>query len=191
MADYAPNYTPRARIKYLAAGLNHSLTVRAPRGSSFADTQGRIGTLATMMTALSPLMADDFAVYAQEVALTDVDVFLPATSPATFPSGSVAIADYSTLQRITSTSWSGKNALGQARFSIFGLFWDIEVDIEAADFVMLGTETSVITTIANAASAAFCSNSGQLASFYPRATLKVNDYWVRQVRKGTVVAVVP
>lgn len=187
MPSYAPNFTPRYKVHYLAGGIVHSLQVRHARGSTFSDTEALRVRVAECFADMNDVLYDDFAWISAEVALTDDDVFSPAAVPASTPAGAVDGTTFSAVQRIKGLTFSGRAAGSRARFTMFGLaFGDVASGAEGGDGVLTPDESAGIGTIAARASIYFHANSGSAAVFASRATYKENDHLLKLVRKGTI-----
>ena len=74
MADFAPNFTARFRMKYSSLGKNHSMIWRV--ASSVTDPTGISAKVGLVLTDLAPILFDDFTVIAADFAPADSDIFL-------------------------------------------------------------------------------------------------------------------
>jgi hypothetical protein len=186
MTTYAPTFTPRYRLKYKAAGIEHTIQARGPRGTTLAGMQTIGHLFSTVFNNLSPQLADDFAYIQADVALTDDEVFNPATLPDPV-TGAVAVADFSLLQRVTASTFSGRAPGSKARFSLYGVQWVFaETTEDANDFVVTGVESAGVLGVVTAVNNIFCAGSGVPAAFYNRATIKANDDLIKKVRRGII-----
>lgn len=184
MPTYAPTFTPRYRVKYRAAGIEHTVLCRGPRGANLVDMTTRGNSFSTMFGALTAVLADDFEWISADVALTDEDTWAPTTVPATV-TGVAPVANFTIMQRIMSTTFSGRAPGSKARFSLYGFAWTPATLANVAeDFILTGAEIAGIATIVTEASGHFFAGSGQAASFYNRATVKVNDFLLKKARRG-------
>jgi hypothetical protein len=146
----------------------------------------RGNSLSTIYGFFDAQLADDFAWISADVALTDSDVFVPATVPAAV-TGLSPIADFTPIRKITSATFSGRAEGSKARFSLYGLIWVLDDDAALGkDFIVTGAEYSAVADAVAEASGQFFAGSGQAASFYNQTTLKVNDFLLRKVRKGLI-----
>lgn len=188
MADYAPNVTPRYRLHYNAAGRPHTIMCRVSRGTSFAGTEAvGISMFFGLFTALATLMCDDLAFVSSEIALTDSDLFFPASIPGPVV-GTSPIAQYSKMDTISHWTFSGRGDLGsKVSMKVYGIqnVSDVLPANAHSDFVLLGSEDArVANAVLALNSAPLVTVDNTQAQFANRVTIKVNDFWLRQVRKG-------
>lgn len=191
MADFAPNVTARYRLNYHGALRNHSIMCRGARGTSFAamETIG-IGFFFGLFDALSALMFDDLAFLSADIALTDSDLFFPCATPAAV-TGAQAIAQCTGQDSITHYTFSGRGTLGsKVSMHVYGVqsFPDLLPPDASADFVFLSSEVTAIAdavAILNNPATDIVAIDNTKPLFAARATLKVNDYWLRQLRRGS------
>lgn len=184
--DFAPNVTPRYRVRYVSAGIAHSWTFRAARGSNPGDVQNSVNTLLEALeAALLDVLPGDFHATAADYAVEDSDVFSIPLIPPTFNGGENAVSAYSPFQRITEATFKGRGNGSKGSFGIFGVFVNQStaagyggngrIDLgesaiwDAALAVLQGSTS--LYTIANAP-----------ISWYNFITVKPNDHWVKKVR---------
>lgn len=187
MPDYAPNATPRYIVRYKSAGFEHHMLVRAQRGSSASATisNGR-AAVAGLAAALQSLLPDDFVFLEEKYALEDSDIFLPTGGLPAQPTGAQDIADYTPVMRGTATTFSANGAGIKYHISVFGVFWDPS-DVAgpaangAVDSGEDATVASALTFLATATGMRNVANSP--ITFYPRATVKPNDHYVKLARR--------
>jgi hypothetical protein len=186
MTSYAPNFTPRWRGKYVAAGVEHTIQLRTARGASFAalDTAGP--HVSDVFSAFASLLADDFAWISAEIALTDSDVFSPGTI-APGVTGTVDATTFSPIQKITATSFTGRSPGSRGRVSLYGVQWFVDVSgVDASNGVVTTAEFGGVGTAAGLLSSFFAANNGLPSAFPGRATIKENDHLLRLVRRGII-----
>jgi len=190
MADFAPNVTARYRLHYTCAGRSHSVLVRGARGTSFAGMEAiGISFFFGFFSALATIMFDDLAFTSAEVALTDSDLFFPAGVPAAV-TGGIAIALASAQDSITHLTFSGRGTLGsKVSFHIYGVATNPDVlpTNVWSDFIAGGTEVGQIgdaVAVLNDAATDIVAVDNSKPLFANRATVKVNDFWLRSVRRG-------
>lgn len=187
MTSYASNFTPRYKARYLAGGIEHTIQVRAARGASFSVTEALRGPVRDAYMAVVAIVYDDFAWISAEVALTDSDVFGPATVPDPLVGNIIDPALNSAMLRISPLTFTGRSAGSKGRFSMFGVSFG--TDAAAAlggDGKLTSAEVAGISTIAGVASANFRAGSGEPAIYPLLATVKPNDHLLRLVRRGTI-----
>ncbi len=188
MTTFAPTISPRWKGTYVAGGVQHTLQLRSPRGATFADIDTFARAAAqTMFGAVLAFLADDYSWVQAEIALTDSDVFLPATTPTVASPGLVALSTFSATKKISAVTLTGKSATARARFSMFGLFipadnpGDIGEDGNLTPAELAGLATIIATANTNARAA-----DGSQATYHSRATYKENDHLLKLVRRGII-----
>lgn len=186
MTTYAPNFTPRYRAKYVAAGVEHTIQIRGPRGETGPAIQARGSSLGTCYSTAATVLASDFAWISAEYALTDSEIWIPCDLPPG-ATGTISPTSFTPRDKITPTIFSGRAPGSRARFGMYGLFWNEDSHGgEANNFIITPGENAIISAIATEATGHFRANSGAVAVFYNRATIKPNDHWVKRVRQGIV-----
>jgi len=191
MPDFAPNATARYRLHYNVAGRIHTMQCRGVRGID-ASTLNADGSayLRGFINAMAATLSDDLSFISAEYALTDSDLFFPGTLP-TAVVGGFSAALMSKQDSITHLTFSGRGATGsKINVKLYGVGTNPDA-LPAniwSDFVMLGSE---LAAIAAAVSALNTSPSGRIvaidnsvATYHNRATIKINDFWLRKVRQG-------
>jgi hypothetical protein len=190
MTTYSPDYTGRYRAKYVSAGVVHVAQLRKFRGATVSQITDLAGTMQSVFATWAADLPTDFAWISAEYCEQDSNLFIPTSTPAAV-TGVRAPSGYTPLQKITSTTFAGRAPGSKARLSIFGVFWE-ETNIEADDNtkayngIIESAEDARIATTKGLLDSQWSANSGVNAVTYARATVKINDYWLRQVRKGTV-----
>lgn len=187
MTTYSPDFTPRWKGTYVAAGVQHSIQFRGARGDTFSTMDGYKDRAREIFEAMAGDLADDFAWVKAEIALTDSDVFIPATTPTVSVSGDNAVALYSPMKKISGLTFSGKTPTGRARFTMYGLLYlsDGPTGL-GADGIITPAEAGGITSVVSTAGTYFKGNSGETAVWYNRATYKPNDHLLKLVRRGII-----
>lgn len=191
MPDFAPNVTARYRLHYNVAGRVHTIQCRGVRGIDVSTLQADGSSyLRAVFVALAGVMFDDLSFISAEYALTDSDLFFPATVPAAVV-GLVSAALASKQDSITHLTFSGRGASGsKINQKVYGVQLSpdtLPAGIEA-DFVITSAE---FAGVADAVAALNTSPSGRVVAidnsvptYHNRATIKVNDFWLRKVRQG-------
>lgn len=190
MPDYAPDFTPRYIAAYRAAGVNHTAQIRGYRGeSAIAVVDRGAGALGDLFGAIEAALAEDFTWLAAFYIPEDSNVSVPATLPAA-PTGLVALEDFSSSDKISHLTFAGKGATGAKNsLKVYGTVKNLDLAGEHAftDFILLASESGVVTSIVstlNARDVAAIDNS--VTSWYQRATVKINDAWLRRLRAGSI-----
>lgn len=184
MADFAPNFTARYRIRYSQGGKNHSMTWRV--ASSVTDPTGIASKVGLFLADIEGMLFSDWTLIAAEFALADSDVFLPAVMPdAPTPAATGGVASDVACY----IGYVGRSTLGgKARMFLYGT--NIASFVRASqglDFKVLSGESSVIAdTIVrlNETSPAIVANDDRPAVWYEYVNVKYNDRWVRRLRRG-------
>jgi len=190
MPTYAPNFTGRAKFEYQCAGLVHTVQLRKARGSSDATIRDLAGVVYTLFNPWNGLLGSDFVWLSAAWARQDEDFFTPMDLPTAIE-GSRDPTQFTPIQKITATTFSGRAPFSKARFSIYGIFWEFTNQVSddntfAYDGKVLGSEMTEVNDTVAATSGQLAAGSGQGAIFYPRATVKPNDRLLRLVRRGLI-----
>jgi len=187
MTTFAPNFTPRWRGKYVAAKIQHTIQFRTSRGAPFDTINAFAGIAATLFGHLAPNLASDFHWLSAEIALTDSEVFMPATTPSVTIPGAIDEEEWSPMSRIYATTFSGKSSSGRGRVSIFGILLPTEgADAVGGDGVLQAGELDGLGNAVNVLNTSARSAGGQVCTYYYRATYKQNDHLLKLVRRGTI-----
>lgn len=189
MTDYAPDFTPRYRVEYVSAGLTHHMMLRGFRGESLAATDSRARN--AIHDALAPLVAylpSDFAFVSAEVIPQDSNVSSPGNLPGAI-TGTVDPADMSAEDKIRTLGWVGRSASTPMRLFVFG--FTIDTDVTPADFktdfrITAAELAAVSNSIAGLNAAGVPANNNLPGTWKSYVNLKVNDEWLKKVRKGSV-----
>lgn len=187
MTTFAPTFSPRWKGTYVVAGVQHTIQFRSSRGTTFSGMDAFAGIAASIFDAVHGDLCSDFGWVQAEIALTDSDVFLPATTPSVTTPGGNSISDYSPIDKISAMTLTGKSPTARSRFSIFGLLFlgstpgDIGADgnVTISELAGLATIIGIANTSAHAA-------DGSVAVFHSRATFKPNDHLLKLVRRGII-----
>lgn len=185
MTTYAPNYTPRYRARYLAAGIEHTVQVRAQRGQSAFVTAGLGSVVRSLFNLFAEDLASDFAWLSAEYAVTDSDDFIPTDAPAAI-TGGADVAGFTLNQRATSTNFNGRAVGSRAAVFLYGVQWSVAIGQPAENGRVSAVEDARVGAAATLCSSNFWANSGTLATFHPYANIKVNDHLLKLIRRGTI-----
>lgn len=188
MADYAPNWTPRYRVRYKVGGRNHSFTWRVQRGLVALDAADSLANRASaFFNALRDILYANFAILGADFAETDSDIFLPTIAPTVDIGGPSDIGS-STTKFITQYRFEARAVTGSRyNFSMFGLSLDID-DATASDYRISGLENPFLTAARGALTELggeqLVAISGAPLVWKPYVNVKVNDHWVKRARLG-------
>lgn len=189
MPTYAPSFTPRYRAHYIAAGVSHTIQIRAARDTSVASTiTNGTDCLFAVFDALAGDLADDFAWVSAEVADQDTDVFTPAAVPAAVTGTNDWVGDsWSAKKRCSFIHVSGRAAGSRTSVMIFGLDIDSDFAVNTGgDGIITTAELGGLADVVTALNAHAHAGSGATALFYARATHKVHDRLLKLVRRGLI-----
>lgn len=184
MTTWAPDYTLRYKLRYLAGGYTHDMVVRGTSIGTAADLADMAADIETAFAAIEGNLFEDFTFQAASYALPNSNVFVPTTIIPTSPTGAIAVADYSARVKASAVAMSGRSATAKARIYFFGFVVTDQADgTPGGDGVVTGTE--VVPILGFRALAANFANAadGSTATYYPRFTIKVNDRWLRFIRR--------
>ena len=186
MADYAPNFTARYRVRYTVLGLTHTMQWRIARGAGVTGLNNMTLKVAAFLAALETGLVSTWTVLSATYAAEDSDIFLPAAAPAN-PTGTQSDSGSLKSQSILSTGFVGRSNLGQkARVFVYGFRKGPEdQEVGADDFRLLASENSEVddaVTVLNNGSPNVVGSDDAIVSWYSYANVKFNDYWLRQIR---------
>lgn len=186
MADHAPTYTPRFRIKYSSCGAVHHLTWRTPR--SVTDPAPYAAKMKLFIDALAAHRYVDWTFLGAEFAAVDSGVFLP-TPMATPIAGTTSLPSAQGVVRPVAASFVGRTALGKrAAFYLYGTSFRPQDGVTVYnDWRITNSENSQVSTatgLLNETPPTLAGNDGATVTWYPYCNIKPNDYWVRRARQG-------
>lgn len=187
MADFAPNFTARYRVRYTTLGKAHSMTWRV--ASSVTDPTGVASKMGLFLDDLAESMWDDWTIVGADFAAADTDIFLPATPPS-FSGGAQAVSGSHPTDGAIAISFVGRTTGGnKARFFLYGFAFVANVRVtELNDWKVLSSENSAGVGDAivrlNETSPALVGNDDNTAIWYEYVNVKYNDRWVRKMRRG-------
>lgn len=191
MTTYSPDYTSRYRAHYHVCGIDHTIQLRKALGATPSNTADLAGTVSSIFNAVAGRLGDDFAWLGAEQADEGSNLFYPSTLPAAVV-GIVPVANYTPFQKVTHTRFSCRAVGSRSSIEMYGLYWQYsnvpgDADVIPYDGVVTPAEYAAIGTIAGLLNTQAFANSGNPASVWAaRATVKVNDFWLRAVRSGGV-----
>lgn len=185
MANYAPDFTARLKVRYRAGGQVHTQTWRLPGDPSLAQIAAAEAVINGFYSALAPILWDDASILSVTVAGADSPVFLPIASSLTM-SGDTSIATATGSARSAAASFVGRTA-GGLRVIVFqyGIAMVPGESGTPSDFRWNpGEDVHIDDAVAalQGAGPALVGNDGLDAVWYSYVNFKDNDYWVGQVR---------
>ncbi len=192
MTSYSPSYTSRYRAHYHVCGIDHTVQLRRQLGATPSDTASLAGTVNVVFAAVAAKLCTDFAFLGAEQADEGSDIFYPSTTPAAVTPTGPTIGNYTPFQKITHTRWNCRAIGSRSSIEIYGLHWQYSNNIDDPDSVpydgvILPAEFSFVTSVAAALNTQAFANSGNPSSVWAaRALVKVNDFWLKQVRSGGI-----
>jgi len=191
LTNYAVTATPRVIWEYVSVGIQHRIQVRRPRDEGVSGSLvGARATFTGLISALHALLPTDFA-WVNELYIAQDDDSATATG-YTGPGSIVGLqdpADYTSMKKVTGTTFVGKGAHAKTKLTIFGVFWDMEDPTEPASNgrVTPAEEAAIgacITVLNSSARTYAIDNS--VATFSNYANIKVNDDLLGKIRRGTI-----
>lgn len=186
MADFAPNYTARYRVRYSSLGKTHSMTWRV--ASSVTDPTGVASKMGLFLSDMAGSLWTDWTVIGADFCLADSDIFLPAPPPDQ-PTGIVATNPAFAGMAADAISFVGRSTNGgKARFFLYGTnLGQLDDEATGADWRFTSAEISQVADAVvrlNETSPALVANDDHVVTWYEYVNFKPNDRWVRRLRRG-------
>lgn len=191
MTSYAPSYTSRYRARYHACGIDHVCQLRKQLGATPGQTALLAGTVHDIFNTWQTILPDDFAFLGAEQADEGSDLFYPSVTPVAVI-GTIGVGDYTPFQKVTHTRFACRAVGSRSAIELYGLFWEYgnridDTNVLAYDGVITAAEDARVGTTAALLNTQAFANSGNPSSlWYSRATVKVNDFWLKAVRSGGI-----
>jgi hypothetical protein len=187
MADFAPNFTARYKMRYSTLGHTHTMQWRIARGAGATGLANMILKVAAFLNSLTASRFTDWTILSATYAPEDSDVFLAAGTPAGVAAGTAAIPAQAVSESSASMGFVGRSIAGQkARMFMYGTLFSVEGIGTAGDnFRVTGAESGAAASaiaILNSSSPSIVASDGNNAVWYNYVNLKYNDYWVRKSR---------
>lgn len=183
MADFAPNYTARYRLRYSTMGKRHAMTFRKHPGGGSLDLF--IAGVDAFLTTLLPKLNADWTLLSADYAGENSDVFLPADMPTLATGGTTTPA---TGYRPGFISFVGRGALGSpTRLFIYGTAYLPVVSSGAAgDWRITSAEDSVIANAVGDLNTIpdHAAIDRSVPTWYPYVNCGYNGYYQRKMRQG-------
>jgi hypothetical protein len=187
MADFAPNFTARYKLRYSSLSLTHTMQWRIARGAGATGLSNMILKVAGFLAQLAPGRYTDWTMLSATYAPEDSDIFLPAALPVGIGAGAATISGNPKSDSIVSLGFVGRSIAGQkARLFVFGTSFNPELETVAGDnFRFEAGENSAVDgaiAILNNGSPNVVGSDGNNVAWYSYANSKYNDYWLRRIR---------
>lgn len=184
MPDYAPNFTPRYKLRYSASGHVHAQLWRPPPGAVLADMATFALFVSGYYAAVAPLIWDDTVPIDASFAAENSDIFLPCPIPTIIGGNDAATRRLD--QNPVTASFVGRSTAGQ-RWVIYqyGSIVDPTFDPTVGDYRLTAAEQVEVldtTSFLNGESGTFVASDGVAVVVKPYINVKANDYWVRKAR---------
>lgn len=184
MADFAPNFTNRYRIKYSTMGRNHSIVFRA--GTTAAPLGPLIEADAkAFLDALANFRFSDWSVLGAEYSEAGSSFFLPAPTPVIAP-GAATIGGSG--RGVVNANFQGVSLSEGSRASlyVYGVNADPITTTETQDsnYRITRAEYAIVAAALDALAAATeltAIDGGQII-WHQYANINVNSYWQRKAR---------
>lgn len=192
MPSFSPSYTSRYRAHYHVCGIDHTIQLRKQLGATPGDTTLLAGTVNGIFAALAASLCTDFAFLGAEQADEGSDLFYPSTTPTAVTGTGGDPADFTPFQKVTHLRFGCRAAGSRSSIEIYGVAWYYsntlsDTNVIGYDGVVTPAEFAPIGTIAALLNTQAFANSGNPSSVWAaRATVKVNDFWLKQVRSGGI-----
>ena len=189
MPAYAPNFTPRVKVRYHAAFAGHTQLWRIPQiGVAGINLAASIAGIQAVYDLLTPIMYDDWTINDVSYADINSDVFLPTTGLTVI--GTVGTAGIPPRTKAQAVSFVGRSAAGgPAKIAQFGVAMSELSDEQAFDFrISAGENVTIDGVIAllntYTSPLLICANDILGVSWKGYANAKPYDFWVKKVRTG-------
>lgn len=187
MAPLIESNTPRVKTKYRAFGLEHTVITRYSRGTTGAAAQTQNAAFWDGIMASFPdgMIAADFQWLSVDFAPEDSNVFNPAGTLPSNPSGTVLTTAISRAKWATHTKFNGRGGGRNYSFELFGILWADELPTDdASDGLVTSLESPEIQQcLVVLSSSSLVTIANIVAAWKPRANIKVNDYWRDELKQ--------
>lgn len=189
MSAYAPNFTPRLRVRYRASLAIHTQTWRFPAyGTLGVGLAAARAAVENIWSDISGIISDDLQCLAVTYALENSNIFLPTDNIAML--GSIPLVTGDPRIKAKAVSLVGRTALGQpAKEFFYGVNIDGIESLGGTDFRLNPGESADVDAAIATANGFFsdltlCGSDSTVVTYYPYANYKDNDYWTKRVRQG-------
>jgi len=187
MADFAPSFTARYKLRYSSLSHTHVEMWRIARGAGATGLSNMILKVAAFLNTVTAARYTDFTLLSATYAPEDSDIFLAAALPSGVSAGTVAVPANPLSQSTLSLSFVGRSLAGQkARMFLYGCDLSPEVASASLDnFRVTSAENGAILNaiaVLNNGSPNIVASDGNNVTWYAYANTKYNDFWVRKSR---------
>lgn len=185
--NYAPNYTPRVRVKYKSHEKTHTLTVR-PATNDTGGFNTAVSLVDNILTLMKPLMSNNAAVLGADFAYEDSETFLPLDY--SFPQFAAQAASSVASDRFNAAvfvSFQGISALGtRTQFFVYGINNTHTGHVMDNFRIEYGEweETSDVIDLLASSGAAIKAIDKQGIIWRKYANFGINAYYQRMARRG-------
>lgn len=187
MADFAPDYTERYRIRYLCSTRIHKITFRLDQSLTPGGLSDLITAVGVMFDDALPSLAGDFAFLDASYAARNSSIFLPVAAPViTGTPNPLNTASKGNSPRFF--SFGGLSAAGNGtRVFIYGVAasTDDETQARANDYRILPGEGGAAIAALNdykTLPALVAADNAPLVYFYDYVNVGLNAYYQRKAR---------
>lgn len=184
---FAPSFTPRYIAKYRAGGRQHDIMVRGAISETQSATVTRGQTvLHALMLSLAGKLPDDFLWISAKYIPEDSESALPAGTPEAV-TGALDVDLFSKKDRISAIHFAGHSTQSPAGLFVYSVQYteDVVPDSTSSDFIITASEDiDISAAIAALRAQAMYAVDGTAITWYNQVTYKVNDFYVKKVRKG-------
>lgn len=185
MADYAPNYTGRYKVRYSSLGREHTMQFRQARANGTTANAALIAAVTSFLDALATLRFTDWTVIDAQFAAPDQDFFLAATAPTPVP-GTAVLPTVPSVYWPRNLNFPGRSANGgRGIVYVFGLLLTMTDNAANADYRFTAAENVAVSNAVsalNGLSVPIVANDDGDLTFYAYANVGFNDYWLGEAR---------
>lgn len=190
MADFAPNYTARYRVRYRAAGQVHTSTFRYDLSLVGGDLSRVVTDVGVMYDTLLTLLASDFAILDASTCGAGDIAFLPAPAPTLInPPNALNPATKGASPKYL--SFSALSAVGNGTsFFVYGASaTGVSEEVVAGfDYRIIPSENAAIADVLGQLETVWdwwVAADGSRAGFVRQyANFGISAYYQRKARKG-------
>lgn len=185
MPDYAPNYTPRVKLRYSCQGRNHVLVVRAPRDTTTVEALAIVEQLGAALTTFGDdHLYVDFATTGWEYAAQDTTIFLPLVTAVTVTGAKSAVGRPINQIAMQMTMPYRTDSGGHGFLCLYGTDFNVYGSTEQ-DFRVLSNEDLAVETLHDSVQLiALVGGDNANPVFKPYVNIGFNARWKRRVRNG-------